>query len=298
LQINPPIITIFRKALGGSQGAQHVADQNEEDWVIKPLSRQLGGVKGTVNEYIAAYLARKMGLPVPEHLPVYIPDIVIGTYWQLSAFEPGFVLGCRFEEGFDLSLARRNAVISYLKDNLAHLDNKVNAIGIMVGDTWMANADRGAGSLASQLRQAGFATNNEGNLYFSRLEGANNLWVIRAIDFGHAFFGAKWGSSVIDAWPKGLFGAMRFFFEMGWLTHDYEMHRNDIDGWVKTVGNVDITAEVQNAVSSMPVEWLRGAGITPHGPMNIQDLVERLIGHRSDLGAIIQAEYASVAKRY
>ena len=303
MAIDTPIVASLRigSPLNGTQGAKHVGDEEEVDWIIKPFHREIdkgaGKSKGTVNEYLAAKLSELISLPVPEHKPLYLPSILIDTYpSELAGFEAGYVLGSRYEGGFDLSIVRkRPGLMTTLKSGLTNYDNHFNAVGIMVGDTWIANADRCAGQLYS-------FHNNEGNLYFTSVEGANNLWAVRAIDFGHAFLGMRWGDSSISPWPTVLLGTMRFFYEMNWFDSNLSEQRSNIDVWLDRISSLDILNELQSIISSMPAEWLSDSGmvVSPISPATVDwtDLGRRLIAHKGQLSTIIASEYATVASKY
>lgn len=296
------------RKLGGTAGAQHVADVTQGEWVIKPrLRSQVGlggyplGTKGTVTEFIAAKLAERIGLPVPEHRPLYLPQQVISRYPGLSAFESGYVLGVKYEDGWDLLTITKLNLTSFVLGSLFNTTNAHTAIGIVTSDTWMANADRAYGSPADLAAQAGRPTSNDGNLYFARAQGAPSELVMKPIDLGHSFWNSSWGQRTsTDAWPEEMFGAMRFFFQAGWMTKDFTIHDNDFREWVDKVSNLDLSVELLRIRQEMPTQWIQGdpALAAFFDSSDWTDLETRLARRNSILWNILTSKYSIAAQRY
>ena len=287
----PVIISDWLEKLGGSQDAQKVADVLGQYWVIKPLERSPHGVQGTINEYVATKLAIKLGLPVPSIDIGYLDPQVIALYPMLSSYQPGLVLACQFEDGVDLELARKTHMLSYIRTGLYDVTNQVNAVGIMVGDTWLANLDRSVGSLQSVLPPP---TSNEGNLYFKQ-DGL--AWSVRAIDYGHSFLGASWGTPHIGVtWPFALLGTMTVFFEMGWFTKQLRDRQSELDHWLGELARVDVQSEISSIVSTLPAAWV--SALSPVSGADWNDLIARLKRHQQATGGVVNGQYATVAAKH
>lgn len=286
------IVSDWLQKLGGSQNAQKVADVLGQYWVIKPLDRNAHGVQGTINEFVATKLAIRLGLPVPSIEVGYLDAQVIALYPMLSGFQPGSVLACRFEDGVDLELARKTGMLTHIRGGLFDVTNQVNAVGIMVGDTWLANLDRSIGSLQPVVRLP--KTSNEGNLYFKQDGPA---WSVRAIDYGHSFVGAKWGTAHAGfTWPYVLLGTMTVFFEMGWFTKQLADRQSDLDHWLKELADIDIQREVSLIVDTLPSSWV--SALSAISNTDWQDLIARLKRHQQATDGIVSANYATVAARH
>jgi len=295
---------MWRESVGGSQGAQRITDNKNDDWIIKPAVRPTKGLKSTITEYVGARLAQKMNLPVPDHSLLYLSARTIANYQSLQHFSQGMVLASRHEPGLDLELVEKRLMLSTVAgDVLGSLRNHNyhNAIGIMIGDTWFANADRATGILGDQYRAAGYQSNNKGNLYFKLVDNTKNEYVIRAIDFGHAFWGNSWGVGTSnEQWPEIVLGAMRFFFMVKFLTQDYNNHSNDCNMRIKDVAGIDLAKEFRAILDELPPEWLQGGLGNSQifsGP-DWDDLIARLESRRNMLNSIMVNGYQAAAARY
>lgn len=300
----PRFVRMWRESVGGSQGAQRITDDKNDDWIIKPAVRPAQGLKSTITEYVGACLAQRMNLPVPDHKILYLPARTIANYQNLQHFNQGMVLGSRYEPGLDLELVESRLMLSTVAGGVLgslRSHNYHNAIGIMIGDTWFANGDRALGVVGDQYRSLGYQTNNKGNLYFKLVDNTKNEYIIRAIDFGHAFWGNSWGvSTSSQVWPDIVLGAMRFFFTVKLLTQDYNRHSSDCDMWIRDVANIDLVKEFKAILDEMPPEWIQGGlgSSQIFSTPDWDDLVARLESRRNMLNSIMVNGYQAAAARY
>ncbi|WP_407540443.1 hypothetical protein Q0M94_03330 [Deinococcus radiomollis] len=281
-----------------------MTDSANEDWIIKPAYRPAGGVKSTITEYVGAKLAQRMGMPVPDHEVLYLSTKLIANESELSNFGSGLVVGSRYEEGLDLAMVEQrlkwSTVAGGVLGNLRG-HNYHNTIGIMVGDTWMANGDRSLGILGPSYAMPGHNTQNLGNLYFKLVENTKNEYVIRGIDFGHLFWGNTWGVGTSQTqWPDVIFGAMSFFFKIKLLTQDYNNHAVDCQSWINDILRLDFQKEFRQIVNEIPSEWLIGmTGVSQSlGSADWDDLMVRLEQRRNVLNSIMVNTYQATAARY
>lgn len=297
-------VRTWREAVGGSQGAQRITDNYNVDWIIKPAVRPSSGLKSTITEYVGARLAMEMHLPVPDHELLYLPARTIAAHPELQHFTQGMVLGSKYTDGLDLALVEKRLMLSTVVGGALgslYNHNRFNAVGIMIADTWLANGDRGLGILGDHYRQQGYESNNNGNLFFERVKNTKNEYVIKAIDFGHAFWGSTWGFGLSNEdWPDIVLGAMRFFFKTRMLTGDYNNHSNDCNTWIGDVHRIDVQSTVSGIVSELPDYWLNGSlgSSQTFSSPDWDDLINRLESRKNSLNSILINGYQAVAVRY
>ena len=222
----------MRRMRGGSQ-AQLLRCSDGGYYVVK-FQNNPQGVRILANELLAALLAEKLGLPVPESAIVDVPpdlvrhtaELVIDRGWQCVPCRPGLCFGSRW----GANQASPNGVgdlYDFLPpDQLRAVENLSDFLGMLVFDKWTGNADD---------RQAIFVRSNKASPFRTFM-----------IDNGLCFNGSKWDFS---AGPKyGLYWGGRVVYARAkgldafepWLGH-LEHH-------------IDLSV-ITGAAQEIPPEW-------------------------------------------
>lgn len=296
----PVIVGEWLEAMGGGIfGAHKVAAEDDSIWLIKPIRHSFPGsfdpelqwgLRGVCTEFIAARLAAKLGVYAPEHIKLYLHQSTIDDYPELSDFEEGYVLAIEYKDGFDLDFLEKNpALIALIKSGINNISNSRMALGIIVADTFTGNADRYSWHIHGPSKVSG----NKGNLLFTKVPGSSDLYNVTAIDFGLAFNCCRWGSGVTSNWPRELFGMMRFFYKMGWVSDKYSDVEATVDQWTADLSYLNLDDEIELIMKDVPVEWHLSAD--PALRLNASDfdnLKARLKTHAALVKPLISSQYA------
>ena len=283
---------------GGIFGAHKVAAEDDTHWVIKPTKYEFPsstgsphhwGLRGVCTEFIAAGLAKKLGLAVPEHTKLYLHQAIIDSYPELNDFKEGYVIAIEYHEGYDLDFLEKNPqMMNIVKSGINNLSNSHMALGIIFTDTLFSNADRYSRFLHGGRKVSG----NKGNLFFTKILGSSDLYNITAIDFGLSFSGCTWGASVAPDWPRQIFGMMRFFYKMGWLPEKFADAEPIFDQWLGYLGAINIGNEIDIIMKDMPSEWhISSDPLLVLNASDFDDLKARITKHASLTKAIVSSQY-------
>lgn len=98
------------------------------------------------NEWVAAVLAREMGLPAPEPAAVEVPDALIEQSAEMVMHLPRGQTKCRPGRHFGSRYPgnpARAAVYDFLPDeHLLQVENLADFLGMLVFDKWTCNTDK------------------------------------------------------------------------------------------------------------------------------------------------------------
>lgn len=296
----PAIVGEWLERMGGGIfGAHKVAAEDDSIWLIKPIKHAFPdrfdpelqwGLRGVCTEFIAAKLASRLGVYVPEHTKLYLHQATIDEYSELKDFREGYVIAIEYKDGFDLDFLEKSpALIEIIKSGINSVSNSRMALGIIVADTFMGNADRYSWHIHGGMQASG----NKGNLLFTKVPGSADLYNITAIDFGLAFNACRWGSGVASNWPRQLFGMMRFFHKMDWIPEKYSDAEPIFDSWITELLSINIDNEIDSIIKNMPDEWnLSSDPLLRLTNADFDNLKMRLKNHAVLVKPLVSSQYA------
>jgi hypothetical protein len=136
-----------RRMRGGSQ-AQLLRCSDGGYYVVK-FQNNPQGVRILANELLAALLAEKLGLPVPESAIVHVPpdlvrhtaELVIDRGWRRVPCSPGLCFGSRWGANQAFPNGVGNLYDFLPPHQLRTVANLSDFLGMLVFDKWTGNAD-------------------------------------------------------------------------------------------------------------------------------------------------------------
>src|SRR5581483_7866866 len=257
--------TLIRKMRGGAQ-AHLLEGQDGEYYVVKfinnPQHRRI-----LINEWLASAFLRYLQVYVPataliEITPEFIADHR-DLYFSLGSerypVAPGLHFGSRMAVHPD-----RVAVFDFLPDTLLDkIENRVDFIGALVFDKWVANADS---------RQSVFFRARAKN--WTPLKGeapARIGFFAQMIDHGFAFNGPHWEFQ--DSPVQGLYFRPNVYQEVRSL--------DSFQPWLEMVENFPIEV-IDSAWKEIPREWL------DEDDAPLEAMLETLLKRRRRVAGLIE----------
>lgn len=137
----------IRRMRGGSQ-PQLIRCSDGEYYVVK-FQNNPQGLRVLANELLASFLARKLGLPVPDVALVDVPAELIRYSDDMTIQLPKCSVPCRAGLCFGSRFPRDENSARLLADThefpsrrlIGRVDNMIDFAGMLVFDKWTANAD-------------------------------------------------------------------------------------------------------------------------------------------------------------
>jgi len=256
---------LIRKMRGGAQ-AHLLEGEDGAHYVVKfinnPQHRRI-----LINEWLACAFLRYLQIHVPETAVIELtaefiannPDLYFSLGSRREAVSPGLHFGSRLAVHPD-----RVAVFDFLPDKLLHkIENRVDFLGALVFDKWVANADS---------RQAVFFRARAKT--WTPLKGeapARVGFFAQMIDHGFAFNGPHWEFQ--DSAIQGLYFRTSVYDEVHSL--------DSFQPWIALVENFPIEV-VDSAWKEIPRDWLQD----DEGPL--EELLEQLLKRRARIAGLIQ----------
>ncbi len=255
---------LIRKMRGGAQ-AHLLEGEDGAFYVVKfinnPQHRRI-----LINEWLACAFLRYLQIHVPDTAVIELtrefigenPDLYLSVGSRREQVAPGLHFGSRLAVHPD-----RVAVFDFLPDKLLwKIENRVDFLGALVFDKWVANADS---------RQAVFFRARAKT--WTPLKGeapARVGFFAQMIDHGFAFNGPHWEFQ--DSPIQGLYFRTSVYDEVRSL--------DSFQPWVAMVENFPVEV-VDSAWKEIPRDWLQD----DEAPL--EDLLERLLKRRSRIAALI-----------
>jgi hypothetical protein len=255
---------LIRKMRGGAQ-AHLLEGEDGAFYVVKfvnnPQHRRI-----LINEWLACAFLRYLQIHVPDTVMIELtrefiednPDLYLSIGSRREQVAPGLHFGSRLAVHPD-----RVAVFDFLPDKLlSKIENRVDFLGALVFDKWVANADS---------RQAVFFRARAKT--WTPLKGeapARVGFFAQMIDHGFAFNGPHWEFQ--DSPIQGLYFRTSVYDEVRSL--------DSFQPWVAMVENFPLEV-VDSAWKEIPRDWLQNDE-TP-----LEDLLERLLKRRPRIAALI-----------
>lgn len=278
----------FEEPVGkGVTKSLHVSDMQGTRWILKNAFRtdQLTGAssfRNALSEMVAIRYSERLGLTMPEHMPIELPQILVDTEPGFSGYRAGYHIGVKRLSNF-VELGQVGSDTTIRARVCGSIENPAESIGVVVTDTWLANWDHARGSEGP--------SENPGNLLFE-FTGAGTqeratMWVI---DLGHAFDVQHWGTSSTRQWPQHVRGTCRLFYEEGWIPEDFASGSGQFEQWVADIEGLDLDAVLGEILDGLPQEWTATAELSP-GKADWDDLIARMSQHRTALRTMLKDKY-------
>jgi hypothetical protein len=219
-----------------------------------------------INEWLACAFLRYLQIHVPDTAVIELtrefiasnPDLYLSVGSRREQVLPGLHFGSRLAVHPD-----RVALFDFLPDKLlSKIENRVDFLGALVFDKWVANADS---------RQAVFFRARAKT--WTPLKGeapARIGFFAQMIDHGFAFNGPHWEFQ--DSHLQGLYFRTAVYDEVRSL--------DSFQPWIAMVENFPLEV-VDSAWKEIPRDWLQD----DEAPL--EDLLERLLKRRSRIAALI-----------
>ncbi|MGA8028994.1 MAG: HipA family kinase [Bryobacteraceae bacterium] len=250
---------------GGAQ-AHLLEGQDGEYYVVKfinnPQHRRI-----LINEWLANAFLRYLQIHVPETAVIEVTPEFIGAnpdlYFSIGPgrqpVAPGLHFGSRMAVHPD-----RVAVFDFLPDKLLHkIENRVDFLGALVFDKWVANADS---------RQSVFFRARAKS--WTPLKGeapARVGFFVQMIDHGFAFNGPHWHFE--DSPIQGLYFRTAVYEEVRSL--------ESFEPWLEMIENFPMEV-IDSAWKEIPRGWLDGDDAA------LESMLEQLVKRRSRVAELIE----------
>ena len=244
----------IRRMRGGAQG-QLMLGSDGHAWVVK-FRNNPQHTRVLANEFLAARLARSVGLTVPEvdlvdvssWLIEHSPGMTIDLGRKKEPCAPGLQFGSRFAGGM-----MPGQVMDLLpEEKLQEVRNVGEFAGILALDKWTGNANG---------RQAVFVRSQRELRYRASF-----------IDFGHCFQAGEWCFQDIPL--RGVYYCNAVYRSV-WEWESFEP-------WLTRIESI-AEDTVWEAAGGIPPEWYGG------DVSSIESLVERLLMRRTMVRELIEA---------
>ena len=256
--------TLIRKMRGGAQA--HLMEGEDGAFYVVKFTNNPQHRRILINEWLACAFLRYLQIHVPDTAIIQLtrefiannPELYLSIGPRREQIPPGLHFGSRVAVNPD-----RVAVFDFLPDKLLYkIENRVDFLGALVFDKWVANADS---------RQAVFFRARAKT--WTPLKGeapARVGFFAQMIDHGFAFNGPNWEFQ--DSPIQGLYFRTTVYDDVRSL--------DSFQPWVAMVENFPVEV-VDSAWKEIPRDWLRD----DEGPL--EDLLERLLKRRSRVAALI-----------
>ncbi len=255
---------LIRKMRGGAQA--HLIEGEDGGFYVVKFTNNPQHRRILINEWLACALLRYLQIHVPETAVLEItPEFVAGnpdTYLSIGARREPVAPGLHF--GSRLAVhPERVALFDFLPDKLlGQVENRVDFLGILAFDKWVANADS---------RQAVFFRARAKT--WTPLKGETPARVgffAQMIDHGFAFSGASWQFQ--DSPIQGLY----------FRTSVYDAVRSldSFQPWLDMIASFPVEV-IDSAWKEIPRAWLDGDGEA------LEQLLETLLKRRSRVPSLI-----------
>ena len=257
--------TLIRKMRGGAQA--HLIEAEDGAYYVVKFTNNPQHRRILINEWLASALLRHLQIHVPETAameltPEFVlasPDLYLAIGTNREPVPPGIHFGSRMAVHPD-----RVAIFDFLPDKLlGKVENRVDFLGMLVFDKWIANADS---------RQAVFFRAKAKG--WTPLKGeapARIGFFAQMIDHGFAFSGLAWQFQ--DSPIQGLYFRTSVYDEVRSL--------DSFQPWLDMVSNFPVEV-IDSAWKEIPRSWLDG------DEEALEQLLETLLKRRSRVPALIQ----------
>jgi hypothetical protein len=255
---------LIRKMRGGAQA--HLLEGEDGAFYVVKFTNNPQHRRILINEWLACAFLRYLQIHVPDTAVIELTGEFIGSHPDLylsigprrEQVPPGLHFGSRVAVHPD-----RVAVFDFLPDKLLNkIENRVDFLGALVFDKWVANADS---------RQAVFFRARA--KAWTPLKGetpARIGFFAQMIDHGFAFNGPHWEFQ--DSHLQGLYFRTAVYDEVRSL--------DSFQPWIAMVENFPIEV-VDSAWKEIPRDWLQDDEAA------LENLLEGLLKRRTRIGTLI-----------
>ncbi len=257
---------LIRKMRGGAQS--HLLECSDGNFYVVKFLNNPQHRRILVNEWIASWFLRYLGLAAPEGAMVRLtPEFLASNpeiYFQLGsgrlAVEPGWHFGSRYPGD-----PARMVVYDFLPDTLlAQVENVREFPPMLAFDQWMGNAD----SRQSIFFRARLKEWLPGESAHPRKVG----FVAQMMDHGYVFEGPHWRLQQTPL--QGLYHRPLVYADVrGW---------DDFQPWLDRIVHFPEDV-VDQAVKQIPPTWIAG------DETELADLLDRLLRRRARVPDFIEA---------
>jgi hypothetical protein len=256
---------LIRKMRGGAQA--HLLEGEDGAFYVVKFTNNPQHRRILINEWLACAFLRYLQIHVPDTAVIELtgefigsnPDLYLSIGSRREQVAPGLHFGSRVAVHPD-----RVAVFDFLPDKLLNkIENRVDFLGALVFDKWVANSDS---------RQAVFFRARA--KAWTPLKGeapARIGFFAQMIDHGFAFNGPYWEFQ--DSHLQGLYFRTAVYDEVRSL--------DSFQPWIAMVESFPIEV-VDSAWKEIPRDWLQedeGA---------LEDLLETLLKRRTRIATLIR----------
>ncbi len=257
--------TLIRKMRGGAQA--HLMETEDGAFYVVKFTNNPQHRRILINEWMACALLRYLQIHVPDTAAIELtpqflasyPDVYLSIGSRREPVPPGVHFGSRLAVH-----PERVAIFDFLPDKLlGKVENRVDFLGTLVFDKWVANADS---------RQAVFFRARAKS--WTPLKGeapARVGFFAQMIDHGFAFNGASWAFQ--DSPMQGLYFRTSVYEEVRSL--------DSFQPWLEMIEN--FPAEViDSAWKEIPRVWLDGEEDA------LEQVLETLLERRSRVRGLLE----------
>lgn len=257
--------TLIRKMRGGAQA--HLVEAEDGAFYVVKFTNNPQHRRILVNEWLAGSLLRYLQIHVPEvavveFTPEFVaahPDLCVSIGSRHEPVPPGLHFGSRLAVHPD-----RVAIFDFIPDKLLiQLENRVDFLGMLVFDKWVANVDS---------RQAVFFRARAKS--WTPLKGESPARIgffAQMIDHGFAFNGAYWDFP--DAPMQGLYFRTSVYDEVRSL--------DSFQPWLDLVEHFPVEV-IDSAWKEIPRVWLG------EDEEALERLLEALLKRRARIAALLE----------
>lgn len=254
----------LRKMRGGAQA--HLLEAEDGGFYVVKFTNNPQHRRILVNEWLACAFLRYLQIFVPETAIIELtpeflaenPELYLSMGQNRVPASPGLHFGSRLAVH-----PERVASFDFLPDNLLNkVENRVDFLGMLVFDKWVANAD---------TRQAVFFRARARN--WTPLKGdapARMGFFAQMIDHGFAFNGLAWQFQ--DSPIQGLYFRTSVYDEVRSL--------DSFQPWLDLVANFPVEV-IDSAWKEIPRSWIEGDEDA------LEQVLETLLKRRSRVPALI-----------
>jgi hypothetical protein len=233
--------TLIRKMRGGAQA--HLMEAEDGCFYVVKFTNNPQHRRILINEWLACALLRYLQIHVPDTAAVELtpqflasyPDVYLSIGSRREPVPPGVHFGSRLAVH-----PERVAIFDFLPDKLlGKVENRIDFLGTLVFDKWVANADS---------RQAVFFRARA--KAWTPLKGeapARVGFFAQMIDHGFAFNGAAWQFQ--DSPIQGLYFRTSVYEEVRSL--------DSFQPWLDMIENFPVEV-IDSAWKEIPRVWLDG----------------------------------------
>jgi hypothetical protein len=226
-------VEYVRRMRGGSQA--HLLRCSDREYYVVKFQNNPQGTRILANELLAAVLAGRLGLPVPESAIVDVTEILIKHRDDLTiqigrgnvSCSPGSCFGSRLpSEAGPYGIRVPIAIQSFLPDGPPQkIINNSEFVRMLVFDKWTCNSD---------CRQ----------VMFTRASGAQD-YTVMMIDNGFCFNGVEW---TFPNLPKGGLSPRASAYETVRGIDSFEK-------WIQILEDDSAIQLLDHLADEIPLEW-------------------------------------------